>query len=116
MEDSISGHNTGHTARLTDAEPGTVPGKTYRVEVCDYHSDEEACKTPTLPVEYPDIASAEAAARAIIHALASFNDLEVENQGDQYMAYYPGGHDKEGMGAYTASVYDEAGARYEGLT
>lgn len=112
MEESITG-------RMTEGLSGrhkAVPGKTYRVEVCDYHSDEEACKTLTLPVEYPDIASAEAAARAIIHALATFNDLAVENQGYQYMAYYPGGHDKEGMGAYTAAVYDDAGERYEGLT
>lgn len=68
-----------------------------------------------LPVEYPDIESAEAAAWAIIHALATFNGLEFENQGDQYMAYYPGGHEKEGMGAYTAAVYNEAGERYEDL-
>lgn len=112
MEESITG-------RMTEGLSGrhkAVPGKTYQVEVCDYHSDEEACKTLTLPVEYPDIESAEAAARAIIHALATFNDLAVENQGYQYMAYYPGGHDKEGMGAYTAAVYDDAGERYEGLT
>lgn len=111
MEESI----TKRSARRHEAMPGAEPGKTYRVEVCDYHSDGETCKTLTLPVAYPDIESASAAARAIIHALATFNGLEFENQGDQYMAYYPGGHEKEGMGAYTAAVYNEAGERYEDL-
>ena len=90
--------------------------KPYRVEVCDYHSDEATCKTLTLPVEYPDIESAEAAARAIIHALATFNGLEFKKKCNLYLAYYPGGHEKEGMGAYTAAVYAAAGERYEGLT
>ena len=112
MEESI----TGRMAERSAGRHKAVPGKTYRVEVCDYHSDEEACKTLTLPVEYPDIESAEAAAWAIIHALATINGLETENRGDQYMAYYPAGHEKEGIGAYTAAVYDDAGERYEGLT
>lgn len=112
MEESI----TGHMEKRSSGRHKAVPGKTYRVEVCDNHSDEETCKTLALPVEYPDIESAEAAARAIIHALATINSLELENQGDQYMAYYPAGHEKEGMGAYTAAVYDDAGERYEGLT
>lgn len=115
MNESIAGHNTEQVARLIDAMPGAVPGKTYRVEVCDYHSDGETCKTLTLPVEYPTAETASAAARAIIHALAAFNCLEFENQGDQYMAYYPDGHEKEGIGAYTAAVYNEAGERYEDL-
>lgn len=107
MEESVTKRSSGrHEA---------VPGKTYRVEVCDYHSDEATCKTLWLPVEYQTVESASAAARAIIHALATFNGLDFENQGDQYMAYYPGGHEKEGMGAYTAAVYDDAGERYEDL-
>ena len=112
MEESI----TGRMAERSSGRHKAVPGKTYRVEVCDYHSDEEACKTLTLTVEYPDIESAEASAWAIIHALATINGLETENQGDQYMAYYPAGHEKEGIGAYTAAVYDDAGERYERLT
>ena len=111
MEESI----TGRMAERSSWRHEAVPGKTYRVEVCDYHSDEETCKTLWLPVEYPTAESASAAARAVIHALATFNGLDFENQGDQYMAYYPGGHEKEGMGAYTAAVYDEAGERYEDL-
>lgn len=115
MEESITGRMAELSAGRHEAVPGSEPGKTYRVEVCDYHSDGEACKTLTLPVEYPTAESASAAARAIIHALATFNGLEFENQGDQYMAYYPDGHEKEGMGAYTAAVYNEAGERYEDL-
>nr|DAG08256.1 MAG TPA: hypothetical protein [Caudoviricetes sp.] len=61
MEESITGRMT---ERLSGRHKA-VPGKTYRVEVCDYHSDEEACKTLTLPVEYPDIESAGAAGREL---------------------------------------------------
>ena len=111
MEKSI----TGRMAERSSGRHEAVPGKTYRVEVCDYHSDDAASKTLWLPVEYPTAESASASARAIIHALAAFNGLDFENQGDQYMAYYPDGHEKEGMGAYTAAVYNEAGERYEDL-
>lgn len=79
---------------------------TYGIEIEDYHTDPEKCRTLKLKVKYPTLEMAIDAGQAIIEACAAVHGLDWENQGDQFMAYYPAGHRNAGLGAFTVEVYD----------
>lgn len=88
---------------------------TYRIELNDYHNELETCRTLKLDVKYPTLAAAAEAGWTIIEACAAVHDLKYENQGDQFMAYYPEGHEKAGMAAFTVLVYDDEDRRVDTL-
>lgn len=85
---------------------------TYRIQINDFHTDPERCRTLELDVDYPTVEAAKEAGWAIIEAFALIHELGYENQGDQYMAFYQGG-ENEGMGAFTIEVYDSNGQPVE---
>ena len=85
---------------------------TYRIQINDFHTDPEKCRTLELDVEYPTKEAAKEAGWAIIEAFAIIHGLGYENQGDQYMAFYQGG-ENDGMGALTVEVYDSNGQPVE---
>lgn len=85
---------------------------TYRIQINDFHTDPERCRTLELVVDYPTVEAAKEAGWAIIEAFALIHKLDYENQGDQYMAFYQGG-ENEGMGALTIEVYDSNGQPVE---
>lgn len=89
--------------------------KTYRIEINDFHSDENEARTLKVEVIYPTLDMAAAAGWAIIEALAAVHGLECENQGDQYMAYYTPLHDNAGAGAFTVVIYDNEGRQVDDL-
>lgn len=85
--------------------------KTCEIKINDYHTDPETCRTIILGVKYPTLAAATAAGQAIIEACAAVHGLEWENQGDQFMAYYPAEHRNVGLGAFVVEIYDANGNR-----
>lgn len=89
--------------------------KSYRIRINDYYTDPEKCNEINLEIEYPTLEMAADAGWSIIEAFAAIHGLDYENQRDQYMAYYPAGHEQEGCGALTLEVYDNEGTRYEDL-
>ena len=85
---------------------------TYKIQINDFHTDPDKCRTLELDVEYPTKEVAKDAGWAIIEAFAAIHGLGCENQGDQYMAFYQGG-ENDGMGALTVEVYDSNGQPVE---
>lgn len=54
--------------------------------------------------------TADAAANAgwaMLEAIAHNRDLSYENQGDQFMAYYPDGHANAGEGVIIVEIFNE---------
>lgn len=89
--------------------------KSYRIRINDYYTNPEKCNEVNLGIEYPTLEMATEAGWSIMAAFAAIHGLGVENQGDQYMAYYPDGHEQEGCGAATLEIYDNEGTRCEDL-
>lgn len=85
---------------------------TYKIQINDFHTDPEKCRTLELDVEYPTKEAAKEAGWAIIEAFALIHGLGYENQGVQYMAFYQGG-ENDGLGALTIEVYDSNGQPVE---
>jgi hypothetical protein len=89
---------------------------TYRIRVNNFlEADAPQKATVDLPIDYDDVVDAAEAGWAVIAALAQLYDLDFENQGDQYMAYYRDGHPQEGEGAITVQLFDNRGKQYERL-
>lgn len=86
--------------------------KTYWLQINDFYTDPDKCRSIELDVDYPTEDSAKAAGWAIIEAFAKIHGLGYENQGDQYMAFYQGG-ENDGLGALTIEVYDSNGQPVE---
>ena len=85
---------------------------TYSIQINDFHTDPDKCRTLELDVKYPTREAAVAAGWAILEAFALIHGLGYENQGDQFMAFYQGGDD-DGLGALTIEVYDSNGQPVE---
>lgn len=89
--------------------------KSYRITIHDFHTDPENCNTINLELEYPTLEMATEAGWSITEAFAAIHGLGCENQGDQYMAFYPEGHESAGEGAMVLEIYDNEGTRCEDL-
>lgn len=81
---------------------------TYRIQLNDFHTDPDKCRTLELDVDYTTKEAAASAGWAIIEAFALIHGLGYENQGDQFMAFYQDGV-FDGIGALTVEVYDSNG-------
>lgn len=93
--------------------------KTYGIEITDYRKDNP--KTIILDgwKNYNDAAEA---GWALLETIAEFDpNLDYENQGDQFMAYYQNGvcdengEDLGGLGAVTVQVINPDGTYFEDL-
>lgn len=89
--------------------------KTYIIRINDFFTDPEKCNTVDLEFDYDDPEKVAEDGWLILEAFATLHGLEYENQGDQYMAFYPEGHEQAGEGALTIEIYDNEGNRYEEL-
>ena len=83
----------------------------YRIEINDYENG----KTPAAIIGgWSDPERAAEAAWGLLEAIAQCRDLDYENQGDQFMAYYKDGHPDAGCGAVSMQVINEdTGDYYE---
>jgi hypothetical protein len=87
----------------------------YYVTIWNTYEGADAPKVinAKLPIAYDDLIEAAEAGWAVVSALAAMYDLDYENQGDQYMAFYKEGHPQEGEGAFVVKVVDEEGKAQE---
>lgn len=89
--------------------------RSYRITIRDYYTDPDKCNTVNLEIEYPTLEMATEAGWSIVEAFAAIHGLGCENQGDQYICYYPDGHANAGEGVMVLEIYDNEGTRYEDL-
>lgn len=71
--------------------------------------------TYRIGVKYPTLESAQNAAWCLVECFAKIHDLDYENQGDLYMAYFKNGHPRAGEGAITAEIYDQDGNQIDDI-
>lgn len=86
--------------------------ETYQIELSDYFpetGDDTQVKTTLFPKKFSDFEEAANTGWRVLMQICALADLALENQGDQFMAYYKDGHECEGLGAYTMRILDENG-------
>lgn len=89
--------------------------KKYRFIINDLFTDDEKSREIDIWIWYDTLEEAKEAGWAVLKAIALLHGFGFENQGDQYMAYYDDGSEKDGWGAVTIEFFDSEGHKIEDL-
>ena len=83
----------------------------YRIEIHDYENDDPETNHPILK-GWTDPEQAAETAWGLLKTIAHCRNLDCENQGDQFMAYYKDSHSDAGCGAVTMQIINETTGDY----